>query len=334
MNVGYVFDDGFVLPASVSIYSLLENNGHIHDLKLFVLDDNISDNNKNLLLSMVEKFDRVIEFVNISKIKDKLSNTTKYNWHGSYSTYIRLMLNSIFPNCNDRIIMIDADTIVTGNIEALELLDMKDNACAMALEAMPISYYIHSKLGMNKLVNGGLIVIDLKKWSDANAEQKIIDFIVNVREKNMLTDEDVLSAVFKDKISIIPPKYNFLAQYTCYSNKFFYKFFGWKKLYENNAFYSLDDLIEAKNDPVILHCIDMHTNRPWHSNNNHPFSGLFDSYLAKTPWDNSDKNVKSMSMVAKIEFFLRKYLPGRLSDYYYACVLRLYYGIGAKKYYG
>lgn len=333
MNIGYIFDDGFVLPAAVSIYSLLANNKHIDEINIYILDDGISEENKDLFKIMIAEFDRKVDFVSVKPIKDYLSTITKYNWNGSYSTYIRLMLNSIFPDSNDRIMMIDADTIVVGKIDALNTFDLDDKPCAMALEAMPISYYRYSGLGMNKLINGGLLIIDLKKWREIHAETQIIDFLTNIREKNMLTDEDVLSVLFKDNFSVIPAKYNCLAQYYFYASKFYYHFFGWNKLYEKGAFYSLDELEDARDNAIILHCIDSHTNRPWHKNNNHPYSKVFDEYLSLTPWKNAEKKVKPMGAVSKFEFFLRNSLPFNVSNFYYAIVLRIYYGIRTKHYY-
>lgn len=333
MNIGYIFDDGFVLPAAVSIYSLLENNQHIDELHLYILDDGISEDNKSMLIKMINGFYREVVFVRVKEVKEKLSKITKYNWNGSYSTYIRLMLNSIFPELNERMMMIDADTIVVGRIDELADFDLKGNSCAMALEAMPISYYKYSGLGLNRLINGGLLLVDLKRWREEEAEKKITDFLTNVRDKNMLTDEDVLSNLFKNKFSVISPKFNYLTQYKLYTTKFFYRFFGWDELSKAGAFYTYEDLADASNDPVILHCIDSHTNRPWHKNNHHPYSKIFDDYLNMTPWQDADKNIKPMRAMAKFEYFLRNILPPSLSKLYYGIVLRLYYGIGAKIYY-
>lgn len=333
MNICYIFDDGFVLPAAVSIYSLMYNNSHIENIEFLILDDGISEKNKDLLKEMISGFKRKVSFFPVKDIKNKLAHVTKYNWNGSYTTYIRLMLNSIFPDRKDTVILIDADTIIIGKIDELNNYDLEGMPCAMALEAMPISYYKHSGLGMNKLINGGLFIIDLKRWREEDAESKIYDFLTNTRGKNMLTDEDVISVLFKDKFSVIPPRYNCLSQYVFYSKEFYYKFFGWNKLNKNNAFYSLDELKDAINDPVILHCIDSHTNRPWHKNNNHPYTSYFDKYLSMTPWNGMEKRSKQMGAVAKIEYFLRNNLPPIISNFYYAIVLKLYYGVGAKRYY-
>lgn len=333
MKIGYIIDDGFSIPCGVSIYSLLYNNQHLDNIEIFILDDGISDLNKERLISISDQFNRKLDFINVRNVKSILADTTSYNWHGSYSTYIRLMLNSLFPDLKETIMMIDADTIIDGRIDELYSFDLKGNPCAMALEAMPVAYYKHSGLGLNELINGGLLIIDLEKWKEFDVENKIIDYLLNVRSKNMLTDEDVLSAVLKGKITRIPLYLNYLTQYYWYTSKFYYKFFGWNKLLDVDAFYSLSEMIEAKDKVTIYHCIDGFTNRPWHSNNIHPYTNLYDKYLQKTPWHNEEKQLRLNSFTSKTEIFIRKILPNALSNFYYACAVRLYYGIRAKIYY-
>jgi lipopolysaccharide biosynthesis glycosyltransferase len=333
MKIGYIIDDGFSIPCGVSLFSLLFNNQHLDNIDFFILDDGISDINKERLINISNQFNRKLDFIDVCNVKTILADTTSYNWHGSYSTYIRLMLNSLFPDSKETIVMIDADTIIDGQIDELYNFDLKGNPCAMALEAMPISYYKHSRLGLHELINGGLLIVDLEKWKEFGVEKKIIDFLINVRSKNMLTDEDVLSAVLKGKITRIPLYFNYLTQYYWYTCEFYYKFFGWNKLSDFDAFYSLSEMLEAKDKVVIYHCIDGFTNRPWHRNNIHPYTKLYDKYLQKTPWKNEDKQIRLNSFTTKVEIFIRKILPNVLSDFYYACAVRLYYGIRAKMYY-
>lgn len=333
MKIGYIIDEGFSVPCGVSIYSLLSNNQHLERIDIFILDDGITDSSKEKLSIIANQFKRNLEFIDVKKVKNFLSGTTTYNWHGSYSTYIRLMLNTLFPDSEETIVMIDADTIIDGKIDELYHFDLKGNPCAMALEAMPLSYYKHSGLGYNELINGGLIIVDLKKWKELDVENRIIDFLKSVREKNMLTDEDVLSYVLKGKITRIPLYLNYLTQYYWFTSKFYYRFFGWDKLFDAKSFYSLAEMYEAKNKAVIYHCIDGFTNRPWHRNNIHPYTSIYDNYLQRTPWKDEGKIVKINSFTTKIEIFLRKILPKTLSDFYYGIAVRLYYGIRAKRYY-
>ena len=333
MNFGYVFDEGFTVPAAVSIYSLLYNNRHMDEIKLYILDDGIEEESRKKLTRMVKKFKREIVFVDVKDANKKLSETTKYNWNGRYSTYLRLMLNSLLPGNDEVIIMIDGDTIVNGRYEYFESLDLDGYLCAMALESGPNIYHKMSGLGNHEFYNGGLIAIDLKKWREEKAEEQILNYLTNVRDKNMLTDEDVLSNLFKGKIKRIPIENNFLTPYYLYASKFYYWYFGWNKLAKKGVFYTLDEMKAARKKAVMYHCIDTYANRPWFSNNVHPYTKLFDKYLAKTPWKDYEKKERKMSFLMKLEYNLRKYLPRPLSKFMYAFAYRLYYGIGAKIYY-
>ena len=243
------------------------------------------------------------------------------------------MLNTLLPDLNEVIIMIDGDTIINGSMSGLSQLDLNGNPCAMALEAMPYCYHIYSGLGDYELINGGLLLIDLKKWKEIKAEEKILYFLKNKREKNMLTDEDVLSVVFKGQITRISLKYNYLTQYYLYATPFYYRFFGWDKLANKNIFYSLKEMKEARRNAIVFHCIDTFTNRPWYKNNFHPYTKLFDKYLMHTPWKNYEKKKRTLRIGSVIEFYLRRILPRELSKLLYASAVKLYYGVGAKKYY-
>ena len=333
MNFGYVFDEGFTVPAAVSMFSLMHNNKHIDEIRFYILDDGIAEDSKKKLIKMVKHFNREIIFVDIKEVKKLLSETTPFNWNGSYSTYLRLMLATLLPDCEDVVIMIDGDTIINGKLDYFNHLELNGNPCAMSLESIPENYHRTSGLGDYELYNGGLIAIDVKQWREQKVEEKIIDYLINVRGKNFLTDEDVLSGLFKNQITRIPPEMNFLTPFYIYDSKFYYRMLGWKKLADKGIFYTFDEIKAAREKVVMYHCIDTFTNRPWFSNNVHPYTKLFDKYLAHTPWKDYEKKEKKMSFVEKTEYNLRRLLPKPLSKLEYAVAYKLYYGIGAKRYY-
>ncbi len=333
MIFGYVFDDGFTVPAAVSIYSLLYNNKHIDDLNIVIFDDGISGDSKHKITLMVNKFGRTVKFIEVTEIKKKLLEVTSYNWNGSYSVYFKLLPNTLLPDYDGRIIIIDADTIINGKVDYLTCMDLCGKPCAMALEAMPISYYHYSKLGNSELANTGLIVIDTKKWSEMQVDNKVINYLKEIREKNMLPDEDIISVVLKNQFARISPEYNYLTQYYMFASNVFYRYLGWDKLNYKGIFYSLDELKNARDNAVIYHCIDTFTNRPWQKNNIHPYSKLFDRYLEHTPWKNYEKKKRKMSLKLSAELFLRRLLPRSLSYFLYAFAVRYTYGVVAKKFY-
>ena len=63
MNVVYSSSDSFAPIAGVSIMSLLHNNTDADEINIYMIDNNISDENKKRFENMVDKFGRNIVFI-------------------------------------------------------------------------------------------------------------------------------------------------------------------------------------------------------------------------------------------------------------------------------
>lgn len=60
MNVVYSSSDSYAPIAGVSIMSLLHNNTDADEINIYMIDNNISDENKKRFENMVDKFGRNI----------------------------------------------------------------------------------------------------------------------------------------------------------------------------------------------------------------------------------------------------------------------------------
>lgn len=63
MNVVYSSSDSYAPIAGVSIMSLLHNNTDADEINIYMIDNNISDENKKRFENMVDKFGRNIVFI-------------------------------------------------------------------------------------------------------------------------------------------------------------------------------------------------------------------------------------------------------------------------------
>ena len=59
MNILFSSDDNYARHLGVAIYSLLTNNANVADLRIFVVDNNISAANINKLQQITAAFDNV-----------------------------------------------------------------------------------------------------------------------------------------------------------------------------------------------------------------------------------------------------------------------------------
>ena len=70
MNIVYYSSDLFSEMCGVAIQSLCENNKDADDINIYVVEDNISDENKKRLNNIVQHFSRKIFFIKKPEQKD------------------------------------------------------------------------------------------------------------------------------------------------------------------------------------------------------------------------------------------------------------------------
>ena len=331
MNICYVFDESFSSPACVSIFSLLANNQDIDEINFYIFDDGIEKQTKARLSEMIKKYNRMVRFIEVTNIVEKLKNMQVNPWRGRYSAYIKLMLVDFLPQNLQRIIVLDADTIIDGSIKELNEMNLNNHPCAMALEGVHNKYKKYTGLGENELYNAGVIVIDIEKWQEQRVEERLLFHLKEIYAAYMLPEEDPISIVLQKDVERLNPKFNYITIFYYYTTKRYFKRFQWDTL--KGCFYTLKELSIAKNDIRIYHCTDTFTNRPWNQNNIHPYTQKYDFYLKQTYLKNEKKKKLKMCFPQKAEYLLRKYLPVPCSKFMYYLAARIYYTSNARVFY-
>jgi len=130
MNVCYITDNNYVQHTLVSMSSLLANKFPTSKWDVHVVCDNVDSERKQMLKNLDQEGFRVM------LVDHKNTFTKKSYEQGKYisaSTYIRLNLPSVFPKM-DKLLYLDGDTIILGDLAELYNLDMSDRAIAGSLD--------------------------------------------------------------------------------------------------------------------------------------------------------------------------------------------------------
>lgn len=121
--------------------------------------------------------------------------------------YYRILLAKIIPLSIKKIIYLDADTLVRGNIENLFNTKIKttiggvnDHCCSKYARE-----YIKNDIGINikKYINAGVLLINLQKWRQKINESKILEFLQKNNKHMRLLDQDLINIIFQDEITLI-----------------------------------------------------------------------------------------------------------------------------------
>ena len=206
-------DDNYLPYLDVAIASLIENASKDFQYRLIVLNTGLSPEG----VAKVKQNERsgfVIDFVDISKDVKKINSRLKNVYHFSIVTYYRLFIASLFPQY-DKIVYIDCDLVVLGDISELYHVDLGENILGAAPEQFVRSTdefrrYAEIALGVDpdKYVNAGVLVINLKEFRNNQIEEKFIHLITEYDFDLLDPDQAYLNYLCQGKIYELPNGWN------------------------------------------------------------------------------------------------------------------------------
>lgn len=299
-HIVYATDDNYVRQLGVSLSSLLEHNSHLQ-LYIYILDNGISDRNKNWLNKIVNINNTNLSYVDISNIKSFLPTKVDIN-NLSLSTYARLFLSDLLPTSVDTVLYIDCDTYVCASLAELLNTDLQNYAVAGVEDCMYPSY--KEGIGLiasERYMNAGILLINLKIWRELNLKDVFMNFILKYDGKVPHLDQGVINGTIKNRL-ILSLKYN--VQSTIFS---FRKYSEMLRFFSMKSFYDESEVIDARSNPVIIHYTSFFLQRPWFDFCLHPKRSMFRTKAKSLDCDYVLKKSK-LSMIGKIKCLLFYYL--------------------------
>lgn len=290
----YLCDDAYVYIAAVSIISLLENNKDVDNIHIFIVGEDISQDNRKKLYQTVGFYNRNLTILDKPDINSLIGCKMEMHWWIE-NVFSRVFLAEVFKEYPDinKLIYIDCDTLVVGNLSDLWEIDLEDHVAAGVLEAMG---NLHKKaIGLRKqdpYFNAGMFLVDVNKWRNENYDKKASDFIRKMNGKMEYADESVLNAIAANDMKIISPKYN-LTSLSIYFSA------NEVQVYRKPCFhYSEEEIKEALGDARIIHFTSSFVDvRPWVEGSIHPYAHSWKMIKNNSMWKNQpiakdNRNIK------------------------------------------
>lgn len=201
----FTTDDAYVPYLDVAVSSLVANASRDYTYRIVILNTGIRQDNIDLI-KRNETAGFTVDFVDISgqvkDIQDRLRNV----YHFSVVTYYRLFIASMFPQYR-KIIYLDCDLVVLGDISKLYHTDLGDNIIAacpeMFVRTTPeFRLYAEKALGVSPdgYVNAGVLVVDLEQFRKHKIEEKFIELITRYDFDLLDPDQAYLNYLCDGKI--------------------------------------------------------------------------------------------------------------------------------------
>ena len=206
-------DDNYMPYLDVTLRSLIANASGDYNYRIIILNTGLSpDNIAKVRLNEREGF--AINFIDISENVKNIKSHFKNVYHFSIVTYYRLFIASLFPQY-DKIIYLDCDLVVLGDISELYNTELGDNI----LGAVPDQYvcntrefrtYAEKAIGVNPdtYFNAGVLVISLEKFRKNDIENKFIKLITEYDFDLLDPDQAYLNYLCFEKTHILPSGWN------------------------------------------------------------------------------------------------------------------------------
>lgn len=282
LNVIFSSDDNYAQHLGVAIYSLLKHNQVFAQIQIFIIDNEISEENKERLLNITYKFSNVqIHWILFEKWKSELK--LNMPWNISISSYGRIFIGSMLPKEIERVLYLDCDMIVCEELESLWSMDLRGSVLGAVQDT--ISDSIKAAVGKTALqpyFNAGMLMIDLNEWRTSNTEELCMKFLNEHKGSVVHHDQGILNGVLQNSWYRLPLEYNLMTIHYIFTQKKIQKYFC-----DHSKFYSQMEVMSALKAPKILHFTPSFTSRPWTKGCKHPLKKIYWDMLKETSWKNA-----------------------------------------------
>lgn len=304
MNILYQFNEAYAPFAGTSVTSLFEQNRKTGEIVVYILGEGLSEKSIRRFEKLAEQYGRTILFLNADAAMRRMRKLNMPTYRGSYAANLRLFLTDILPEAVERILYLDADTIVCDALNPIYDADMGEHVIGMALDSLTKKHKRDIGLALDEeYYNSGVILFDMKKWRQADYTQRIVDHVLHVRSHYPAPDQDLLNVCCRGAIYRLPVRYNLQPIHLAFSYRQYHRYFG------QTAYYGEKEIGQAVKMPGILHFFRFVGEFPWHKNTVHPDREAFDKYLALSPWRDYQKEKARVGVVLKVEKCLYRILP-------------------------
>lgn len=270
-------DEYYVMPCGITMFSICQHNRH-HQITFHVLIEGVSLEEKDKLKFMIKEAGQNIQFYNVDS---SLIGNVPVNNRFRISIYYRLLIAKILPTNIDKILYLDSDIIVRGDIEELWNTDISNVELAAVLDQSCDDIRIYNRTGLSPLsgyYNSGVLLINLRNWRKHNTGERCIEYVNENSKQIQYPDQDALNVITNKAWTILPFRYN--------TQAFMY--------YRTNTILAraeyINEMIEASTNPLIMHFTE--ARKPWMTGCTHPFKEEYLKYKHLSPWANTPLTVK------------------------------------------
>lgn len=263
ITVLFCADGPFFQHTGAAIASMLRANSQ-HHFRIFVCSQKREPAAEGKLTAVAQQFGNAsMHFVEFSLEPFKAYLHADRTF--TIAVFLRLFLTEFLDPSVDRVLYLDSDLVVRGDLEALWETDLGGALVAAVPEP---NVFEHAGFGPEeRYFNSGVMLIDVGRWRST----KVLGGFLEFAQKNPrleFVDQDILNHTLRGRIKPLEYRWNFFSIYPDLPASAF----------NMNA----GEFKEVRRRPSIIHFISIY--KPWFYRWEPHYKRLYMEALALTPW--------------------------------------------------
>ena len=262
INIALAADNNYAKYMGLTILSVLKNADKRDKLAFYILENQISQENKQQIASLRKFKPFSIHWIDVNPDNFKQCTVTQKGL--SITTYARFLIPDKIPCA--KVLYLDCDILVRSSLAPLFNIDMGDNIVGGVIDINIDSKYYKKHLGerVNHYINAGVLLINNDLWRKYAVREWLFDYAVENSARLKYNDQDAINYVCAGRKYILPYEWNVM-------DTFYYP-----DLIERCS--SQEDIIHAALYPKIRHC------KPFKKNYFGPHKEEYRLLMQESPW--------------------------------------------------
>jgi lipopolysaccharide biosynthesis glycosyltransferase len=202
--VVFCADRNYLPYFGVTAYSLLSHNSAL-GIAIVLVTDEVDEANQRRLDRLASEFDAPISVYRISARDRDVLAGVKPHGHLGIATYFRLLIPQAVPEEVTKVLYLDSDMIVDGDIAGL--LDGAGADKVVGVCPDPVGRRLTRRPGY---FNAGVMVIDLARWRELDVSGKAIRYASSGAHLPYCDQDALNEVVAADWIQWLGLEYNYM----------------------------------------------------------------------------------------------------------------------------